>query len=381
MARETKVGLLAGLAFIICFAVILANRGSNAPPGLAKSFLPKGGLDLPKLVQRQQGTVAEANTSARNRNNQPARPSQQSPLVASSDLHQTHIPNGIKVATETVPPSGRELPLVSVTHAAAPNSLPTLEDNTRPVAALNDIHASLNEALRSKQPVDPARRQEEQVTISPVPLASAPPSQPIIDQPPIQTAEFTSEPEGTSHTVKPSETLSSIASRHYGTKSKNAVDAIFEANRNQLKDPNSVRAGMVLTVPKLDGTRIEKSQADEKGNPSTIQKDLLAKSTNRGETRKEKMPSAKTVDKKVVRKVSDKPGEGGKSALGFKWYQVKKNDRFASIAREQLGDSGRWPEVYELNKDKFPDPQKIREGVRIKLPTTTLAEAGKEKRP
>ena len=29
MAGETKVGLLAGLAFIICFAVILANRGQT----------------------------------------------------------------------------------------------------------------------------------------------------------------------------------------------------------------------------------------------------------------------------------------------------------------------------------------------------------------
>ena len=31
MARETKVGLIAGLAFIICFAVILANRGQTRP--------------------------------------------------------------------------------------------------------------------------------------------------------------------------------------------------------------------------------------------------------------------------------------------------------------------------------------------------------------
>ena len=32
MARETKVGLVVGLAFIICFAVILANRGRQRPP-------------------------------------------------------------------------------------------------------------------------------------------------------------------------------------------------------------------------------------------------------------------------------------------------------------------------------------------------------------
>ena len=31
MARETKVGLIAGLAFIICFAVILSNRGRLVP--------------------------------------------------------------------------------------------------------------------------------------------------------------------------------------------------------------------------------------------------------------------------------------------------------------------------------------------------------------
>ncbi len=60
---------------------------------------------------------------------------------------------------------------------------------------------------------------------------------------------------------------------------------------------------------------------------------------------------------------------------------MQKNDRYASIARSQLGDAGRWQEVYELNKDKFPNPQHIREGVRIKLPVPmTLASAGKEKR-
>ena len=32
MARETKIGLLAGLAFIICFAVILSQRGRISKP-------------------------------------------------------------------------------------------------------------------------------------------------------------------------------------------------------------------------------------------------------------------------------------------------------------------------------------------------------------
>jgi nucleoid-associated protein YgaU len=61
-----------------------------------------------------------------------------------------------------------------------------------------------------------------------------------------------------------------------------------------------------------------------------------------------------------------------KPAPHVRWYQIKKNDRYISIARRQLGDARRWREVYELNKDKFPDPQRIREGVRIKLPLTTV---------
>ena len=60
----------------------------------------------------------------------------------------------------------------------------------------------------------------------------------------------------------------------------------------------------------------------------------------------------------------------------FRWYQIRKQDRYASIAREQLGDEGRWREIFELNRGKFPNADRIREGVRIKLPLTTMAAAG-----
>lgn len=43
MARETKVGLLAGLAFIVCFAVILANRGREVQTPLHRSYVVDAG--------------------------------------------------------------------------------------------------------------------------------------------------------------------------------------------------------------------------------------------------------------------------------------------------------------------------------------------------
>ena len=40
MARETKIGLLVGMGFIVCFAIILSNRGGETPSD--PSLSPRG---------------------------------------------------------------------------------------------------------------------------------------------------------------------------------------------------------------------------------------------------------------------------------------------------------------------------------------------------
>ncbi|MFB3905593.1 MAG: LysM peptidoglycan-binding domain-containing protein [Acidobacteriota bacterium] len=50
-----------------------------------------------------------------------------------------------------------------------------------------------------------------------------------------------------SYTVKSGDTLSKIAKQFYGD--ANAYMAIFEANRDQLQDPNMIRVGQVLKIP------------------------------------------------------------------------------------------------------------------------------------
>jgi nucleoid-associated protein YgaU len=49
------------------------------------------------------------------------------------------------------------------------------------------------------------------------------------------------------YTVKAGDTLSKIAKQYYGDASQ--YMKIFEANRNQLSDPNLIRPGQVLTIP------------------------------------------------------------------------------------------------------------------------------------
>ena len=52
-----------------------------------------------------------------------------------------------------------------------------------------------------------------------------------------------------------------------------------------------------------------------------------------------------------------------------KSYTIKGGDTLSDIAQEQLGDAGRWKEIYELNKDVIGDnPDMIHPGKKLKLP-------------
>ena len=56
---------------------------------------------------------------------------------------------------------------------------------------------------------------------------------------------------GTTYTVKKGDTLSHIAQAHYGKASR--WKRIFEANRDQLDDPDRIKPGQVLKIPPADG--------------------------------------------------------------------------------------------------------------------------------
>lgn len=52
---------------------------------------------------------------------------------------------------------------------------------------------------------------------------------------------------GQTYTVQKGDTLSAIAQQHYGKASR--WHAIFEANRDQIDDPDKIRPGQVLNLP------------------------------------------------------------------------------------------------------------------------------------
>ena len=126
--------------------------------------------------------------------------------------------------------------------------------------------------------------------------------------------------------VKKNDNLTKIARAVLGTASPEAVEAIYQANRDSLKSINHLRVDQKLRIPEsLDSTAQAHRYADR--------------------------PADDGVPKRLN--------------LPYKWYQIKQNDTWSSIARHELGDRARW---HELNRGKFPNPNRIRPGIRIKVP-------------
>jgi nucleoid-associated protein YgaU len=50
-------------------------------------------------------------------------------------------------------------------------------------------------------------------------------------------------------------------------------------------------------------------------------------------------------------------------------YVVQSGDSLSKIAKEELGDASRWPEIFELNKDKIKDPNLIHAGQELEMPS------------
>ncbi len=306
MARETKVGLLAGLAFIICFAVILANRGRDDSVSATKSGIPESTGPLPSTIQQQMASRPPAPAVVPDR---PASATREPAPATGADLPQPTAPG-----------------VVFTDASSAPGSHPS-------PAQAPDLAEIPPRSLTSHAQPDP--------------IASG-----VGAPPPDTVAGAKAAARGTAYTVAPGDTLSKIALAHFGNKSRSSVNAIFEANKAVLSSPDAVKAGMVLTLPVIEHA----SAAASATPPPTI----LASAPAPAGSLKARHDTAKPASSK-------KPE---KPEAAFRWYQVKKNDRYVSIARDQLGDGGRWRELHEINKDKFPDPQMIREGVRIKVPAT-----------
>jgi len=344
MAKETKVGLLAGLAFIICFAVILTNRGRE---------------DLFTPVPVEAQPTARADSSPRQSGDPElvkptARPYRQSPDSVRQTRGQRNMEQPSPQLAER---RGQNPPAASSLSAGTSDpgydEPPNREALERITAWQREVEQRLNDLSREieDEPHSPFVNNHATQLAAQEPLAKqTSTSRPEPARLPESAPAAGLKPTRKTYEVAGGDTLTKIAARFYGKSGRTVINAIYDANRSIMSSPDDLRAGVELELPVVQG--------------------LAAAAAERSETRRDS-----TSDRISARGISN---ERPSSPAGqdFRWYQIQKNDRYVVIARRELGDASRWREIYELNKDKFPDASRIRAGVRIKLPLADARRRG-----
>jgi nucleoid-associated protein YgaU len=432
MNKETKVGLLVGLSFIVLFGVILSNQ---APDIVAPAEKP---------MATPARTAQHSNTQVvRQIENTPPPPE---PVDVVADLTE---PSG---PTAAQPPAGNPMADAADSKPEAKPAPATAEPTTLSAAAPADAAKTITAENLGPETAD---------------------AEPGDDG--MQMVSSKVDADGTKTTVyivKSGDSLAKIARQHYGDATNRSIDKIYEANKDKMPNKRTLAVGMKLHVPAKpapkdkttdelldsgkfdavaemkpargeaespkakDATAVKSAkdpkdapadndalaardakqtkevdkaspkdskkasartavtevsqetlesilrertappQADKTTSKSTaVTTDLVEAVETVSETSVSKADTAadKALDKtldKALEKALGKDLDSGALASreNCKRYQIQKGDTWYKLAAKFMGDAKRWHDLYALNDDILPDATKLRTGVKIRVP-------------
>lgn len=289
MTKETKIGLLVGLAFIILFAIILSEKGAPQRDARTPNFdmaigkTPPGpipGQDTPLSqdgrlpVEKQLEPIVQTAKAA------PTGPLTEEPIVSATpqdDESLPVLPDSVVALfagnndSATLARSNDDSDGGSASDAGA---RPSPLASAVPVPNRSEVPGPMVAQAQPKalpQPINPPVVQE-----TPVRVASAEPiggpAMPVrpIAVPNGRNSEATVSERGTpmtrdatapagpmvvkaTHVVEEGECLSKIAAKYYGRSTPDRVKALAAANKEILKEHHGVRVSDKLKIPELAG--------------------------------------------------------------------------------------------------------------------------------
>lgn len=227
MTRESKIALLVGLGFIICFGVIISGSRQNTPSEVA------GANVLP----------VDARIGGRGRPTAPlAMPLP--PVIRTPRVNRTVEPVVVRPPAPQAPAVRPEplpaAPVVRVYTVQPGDSLSRIAQKvygTSARSAYMRIYNANRDTMRTPSVVAPGWKLR-------IPPAEG--NQPVASG---QVAAPQRRPAGRTYTVQPGDTLTAITRKTLGTSARSAVRMLHELNRQTVPDPNRLRVGTVLVIP------------------------------------------------------------------------------------------------------------------------------------
>jgi len=192
-------------------------------------------------------------------------------------------------------------------------------DNHENRLALTGLPQPANAPTTNRRLPEPVRRTEPMVTAN---VDRRAPSKP---QPPMKF-----------HVIQPGDNYYALAKKYYGNVKHTSL--IIEANPD--KDPRKLLVGMKVKIPHLPNSS------------SGLDSGITAAGSPR-------QPRA------IAEPVPSIPQ--GRA------YEVKEGENWSILARRFYGDSSRWPELYELNRERVPQRDRLLAGTIIEIPKSSVS--------
>lgn len=344
MTRETKIGLLVGLAFIIVIGILLSDHLTSAtePP---QAPLVQAGGNVRTGVMVPGAAAAPPITNVQNV--QQVAPRQ--PLPTQEELRPKKPPVEIvQIGPGNVPPAHvtqAQPPVSPINHQAPPAAQPHPAVVASRINPDQPADANSNPALQKV-----ARSMGEEI----VPAGQAPSgggSQTEQPNPP-KAGGATSVASGTQYQAQPGDSLGRIAAKTLGTSSKAACDAIIALNPSLQSNPNLVIAGRTYNIPSRGNSAPKQTNSDN-APPAPAP---VSPADSQGQT-------------------ADSGNTTPASATPEYFYTVKSGDTLTKIATEQLGSPAAVQAIRDLNQDALNGSDLIRVNQKLRLPAKPLAAA------
>ncbi len=161
------------------------------------------------------------------------------------------------------------------------------------------------------------------------------------------------------HKISDGDTLHTIAQRFLGDADR--YREIFEANRDQLSNPEVLPIGTELRIPLGD------THSSEMGAPQVVglHVSMRVDGALPGEA------ELSGIDRKTSPMVEIPPGTlraVPRPEQPRRTYRVREGDTLVSIARRLYGDGRRYRDIFEANRDQLASPNALSVGVLLQLP-------------
>ena len=375
MTRETKIGLLVGLAFIIVIGILLSDHmtsttepqkaplsvvGGNVRESIITPAAPNGsGAPAVAAVGGGQIVVTPSQpvlTGAEIAQPQPQpQPQPQRVVVqpAQPDVRvgpaQTQAPVVVHQGPVAQAPTQPQMQVPAQPTQAPVQVAQGTGQVTGPVGQPPIIDAPRT-APTSGRPPTPAQALQQLATRHGeeiIPVGT--------QQPPAARTQHVPMGAMREYKAQSGDSLSKLAVKFMGSNSKANRDAIIRVNPTLQQNPDKIVEGRTYVLPPAQTAVAEAMTTPV---PPATPAGARTAQTETTSTRRAETPAPAPA--------------GGEN---FTWYTVKENENLWKIAAEQLGSGNAWSQIRDLNQDILKGEDQVRANTRIRLPNKPVASA------